>query len=118
MKSVVDRATVGEIWWGGTPSSLARQSVDPHCESRRSDQKLATLHHLFAIEPDTEVAPDAIDVRFRFPICAGMLGIRMAKCDMHAGNFFILQNIADHSRAGRVRSDGEFAHAIAVLIGA
>src|SRR5260370_32297070 len=52
-----------------------------------SDQKFSGPHHLLAIEPDVEIAADAVDMRFRFPICAGMFGIGMAKSDVDAGDF-------------------------------
>ena len=48
--------------------------------------------------------------------CAGVLGVGMTKGDVNAGNFFVLQNVADHVRAGGVRADGELAHAIAVFV--
>ena len=76
------------------------------------------FHHLFAVEPDVEVATDAVDVRFRFPIGAGVFGVGMAESDMDAGDFFVLKNIADDAIAGGVGADGEFADAIAIFVGA
>src|SRR6266853_3205731 len=63
-----------------------------------SDQKFSGPHHLLAIEPDIEIAADAVDMRFRFPIRAGVFGIGMAKSDVDAGDFFVLQNVADDAR--------------------
>ena len=40
----------------------------------------------------------------------------MTKRDVDAGNFFVLQNVADDMRARDVRADGEFTHAIAVFV--
>ena len=53
-------------------------------------QKLPLPHYLVAIEPDIEIAADAVDMRFGGPVCAGMFGIRMTKRDVDAGNFFVL----------------------------
>src|SRR2546428_2888627 len=80
------------------------------------DQKLPALHYLFAVEPDVEVPADAVDMRFGNPICAGVFGIRMTEGNMDAGNFFVLQDVSDDVRAGRVGADSEFAYAIAVFI--
>src|SRR5437868_15243502 len=100
--------------------SPLRQQTLQRLTSRKTsglDQKSARFHCLFAIEPDVKVAPDTINVRFRFPIRAGVFGVGMAECDMHTGNLFVLQNIADDSSTGCIRPDSEFAHAIAVFIG-
>ena len=56
----------------------------------KSDQKFSVPHYLFAIEPDVEVAADAVDVRLGHPVCASVLGIRMTKSDVNTGDFFIL----------------------------
>ena len=42
----------------------------------------------------------------------------MTKSDVHAGDFFILQNVANDVCACCVGADCEFAHSIAVLVGA
>src|SRR2546427_5057095 len=55
-----------------------------------SHQELAGLHYLFAVEPDVEVAANAVDVRFGNPIRASVLGIGMTEGDVDAGNFFVL----------------------------
>jgi len=55
-----------------------------------SDKKLPALHDLLAVEPDVEIAADAVDMGFRNPVCAGVLGIRMTKGNVDAGNFFVL----------------------------
>src|SRR5205823_6585413 len=78
-----------------------------------SHEKRSTLHDLLVVEPDVEVAADAIDVRFRDPVRAGVFRIRMAEGDVDAGNFFVLQNVADHVGAGGVGAYGEFADAVA-----
>jgi hypothetical protein len=61
-------------------------------------QKFTALHHLLVVEPDVEVAANAVDVRFGDPSCAGVLGVRMAKGDVDAGKFFVLQNVPDDVR--------------------
>src|SRR5438874_13594878 len=80
--------------------------------------ELAASHDLFAIEPDVEIAADAVDVCFGNPVGAGVLGVGMTKSDVHARNFFILQNVANDMCARCVGADCEFAHAIDVLAGA
>src|SRR5436190_8338185 len=81
-------------------------------------QKLSSLHHLFAVEPDVEVAADAVDMCLGDPVCAGVLGIGMAKSDVNTGDFFILQNMSNNVRASGVSADGKFAYAVAVFVGA
>ena len=53
-------------------------------------QKFAPAHHLLAVEPDIEVASDAVDVRFGNPIRAGVFGVGMTKRDVYPRNFFVL----------------------------
>ena len=77
---------------------------------------LPPSHHLLAVEPDVEVAADAVDVCFRNPVCASVFGIGMTKSDVDAGNFFVLQNMSNDVPASDVGADGKFADAIAVLI--
>jgi hypothetical protein len=84
----------------------------------KSDQEFSAPHYLFAIEPNVEIAADAIDVRFRHPVCAGVLGVGMTKSNVYAGNLFILQNMANNMHAGGVRADSKFADAVTVLVGA
>lgn len=80
-------------------------------------QKLPALHDLLAVEPDVEIAADAVDMRFGSPVRAGVLGIGMTKRDMDSGNFFVLQNVSNDVRAGDIGADGKFAHTIAVFVG-
>src|SRR5947208_14775777 len=79
-------------------------------------QKFSALHHLFAIEPDVEIAADTVDVRFGRPIGARVPGIGMTEGDVDTGNFFVLQNIADHVSARGICADCEFADAVAILV--
>src|SRR5438552_17206513 len=69
-------------------------------------QKLPASHHLFAIEPDIEIAAYAVDVSFGNPVRAGVFGVRMTKGNVNAGKFFILQNVPNDMRAGVNYSDG------------
>ena len=73
---------------------------------------------MFAVEPDVEITADAVDVRLGNPVCAGVLGVGMTKSDVDTRDFFVLQDVANDMRARGVRADGEFPHAIAVLVGA
>ena len=73
---------------------------------------------MLAVEPDVEIAADAVDVRLGNPVGAGVFGVRMTKGDVDTGNFFVLQNVPDDMRARRVGADRKFADAIAVFVGA
>src|SRR5438128_360341 len=80
------------------------------------DQKVPALHYLFAVEPDVEIAADAVDVSFGNPVRAGVFGIGMTKRNVDSGNFFVLQNVSNDVCAGCVGPDREFAYPIAVFI--
>jgi hypothetical protein len=84
----------------------------------KSDQELPVPHHLFAIEPDVEIAADAVNVCLGHPVCASVLGIGMTKSDVNTGDFFILQNVSNDVRASGVGADCKFTHAVAVFVGA
>src|SRR5438876_8241544 len=79
-------------------------------------QQLPPSHHLFAIEPDIEIAAYAVDVSFGDPVRAGVLGVRMTKGNVNAGKFFILQNVPNDMRARDIGADGKFADPIAVFV--
>src|SRR5436305_649377 len=70
-------------------------------------QKSSRPHHLLAIEPDIEIAAHTVDVCFGSPVRPGVFGVRMTKSDVNAGNFFVLQNVADDMSAGDVCADGK-----------
>ena len=99
-------------------AGTARDRVVPerHQSCAELYQEFPIPHHLFAVEPDVEIAADAVDMRLRNPVGAGVFGVRMTKGDVDAWNFFVLQNVANDVRAGRVGPDCEFAYAIAVFI--
>ena len=67
----------------------AQTSGDDKVEAK-SDQEFPVPHDLLAIEPDVEVAADAVDVCLGHPVCASMLGVGMTKSDVNTGDFFIL----------------------------
>src|SRR6266699_1520619 len=68
----------------------SKLGTPPRGASLVSDEKLPALHDLLAVEPDVEIAADAVDMSFRNPVCAGVLGIRMTKGNVDARNFFVL----------------------------
>ncbi len=49
------------------------------------------------------------------PVCSA---VGMTKGDVDAGNFFVLQDVADDAGAGGVGADRKFADAVAVFVGA
>ena len=81
-------------------------------------QEFPTPHYLLTIEPDIEIAPDTVDMRFGSPVCAGVFCVRMTKSNVDTWNFFILQNMTDDMTAGCVCADGKFTDAVAVFISA
>src|ERR1019366_8451532 len=80
-------------------------------------QKCSAAHNLAAVDPDVEIAAHDVDVGRRVPVRAGMRAVRIAERDVNAGDFLVLENVADYVVNGDVGADGEFAHAVAVLIG-
>src|ERR1035438_6485146 len=82
-----------------------------------SNQKLAGGHNLAIVGPDVEITADHVDVRAGPPVGAGMRAVGITESHVNAGKFFILQNVADHAAQPDVGPDGEFADAIAVLVG-
>ena len=84
----------------------------------KSDQEFAASHYLLAIEPNVEVATDAVDVCFGNPVGASVLGVGMTKSDVDPRNFLVLQNVSNDVRASGVGADGKFAHAVAVFVSA
>ena len=84
----------------------------------KSDQEFPALHHLFAIEPNVEIATDAVDVCFGNPVGASVLGVRKTKSDVDPRNFLVLQNVSNDVRASGVGADGKLAHAVAVFVSA
>ena len=75
------------------------------------------MHNLFVVYPYIKLATYDINVRGRIPVRAGVRGVWVAKCNVNAGDLFVLENVADDIMNGDVRADGEFAHAIAVFVG-
>src|SRR6185295_6453197 len=90
----------------GTSLSFAAQSA-------ASAEKPAALHHLLAVDPDVEVAADAVDVGGGGPGLAGVLGVGMAEGEVDAGELLVLQDIAADVGDGEVGPDAELAHAVA-----
>ena len=53
-------------------------------------QKFTGSHNLLAVEPHIEIAAHAVDVCFGEPFGAGVLAVRITKCNVNAGNFLVL----------------------------
>src|ERR1700721_908097 len=86
-----------------------------------SDEELAVAHDLLfslvCLKPDVEAETDDIDVRGRAPGCPCVLAVGITKCNGDAGEFFVLENIADDATDAEFSSDGEFSDAVGVFIG-
>src|ERR1035438_5897607 len=80
-------------------------------------QECSAAHDLAAVDPDVEIAAHDVDVGRRVPVRAGVRAVRIAERDVNAGDFLVLENVADDVMDGDVGADGEFAHAVAVLVG-
>src|ERR1035437_2225678 len=80
------------------------------------DQEPALPHDLFfaslRFQPDIEAQANYVDVRAGVPGCAGVLTIRVAEGDMDAGEFFVLQNIANHALNAEIGANGELANPV------
>jgi len=70
------------------------------------------------IEPDIEIAPNTVDMRFRNPVCPGVFRVGVTERYVDSGNLLVLQNIANHMGASCVCADSEFTHAIAIFVDA
>src|SRR5258708_4619753 len=79
-------------------------------------QKRPLRHDLLFVEPDVEEAADAVNMGRTLPGLAGVLAIGMAEGDVDAGEFLVLQDVADDAGAGEVGADGELADAVGVLV--
>jgi hypothetical protein len=84
---------------------------------RESNQELSLGHDLLAIHMNVEAKPDDVDVCGRIPVCARVRAVRIAERDVHAREFFVLQDVSDHFMQFHVGADGELADAVAVLVG-
>src|ERR1035441_1843357 len=118
------------LWrnWVATPlrsSSSARKraytdGVQRWLNFRRSEgikEKRSAAHDLPAVDPDVELAPHDVDMGGRVPIGAGVGAVGIAEGDVDAGDFFVLQDVADDIPHTDVGADGELADAVAHLVG-
>jgi hypothetical protein len=52
--------------------------------------------YLIVVDPDVAVTSEDVYVRFRFPVGVGLAAVGVAKGDVDAGKFFVLQKDANH----------------------
>ncbi len=71
----------------------------------------------WGFEPDVEAESDDIDVGAGAPGGAGVFAVGVAEGDVDAGEFFVLQDVADDAVDAEVGADGEFADAVGVFVG-
>src|ERR1017187_7443516 len=106
-------------------SSSARKrayaaGVQSRLNFRRSEgikEKRSAAHDLAAVDPDVELASHDVDMGARVPIGARVRAVRIAESDVNAGNFFVLQDVADDIVHTNVGADGELTDAVAELVG-
>jgi len=76
----------------------------------------AFLNNFVLIDPHVAFPRQHIHMRFRFPVRVRLASIRIAKRDMHAGKFFVLQQNPNHFREAEIRSKRQLADTVAVFI--
>ncbi len=81
-----------------------------------SSKNLPVPHDLLVIDPNIKLSSDHVDVSRRVPLCSSVRAVRITKSDVHAGIFFVLQNLPNHILQFDIGANGKFADAIAVLI--
>ena len=64
------------------------------------------------VDPHVAVASEHIDVRARLPVGVGLAAVRIAKGQVHAGEFLVLKQNADHFREAKVGAESQFADAV------
>src|SRR5216684_5006799 len=72
---------------------------------------------LVLVDPDVAVAGEDVDVGAGFPVGVGLAAVGVAEGDVHAGEFFVLKEDADHFREAEVGAESELAYAITVFVG-
>jgi hypothetical protein len=78
--------------------------------------KLASFHYCCTVDNNRRALDHPIDMRSGVPIGAGLTGTRAAERDVNTGELFVLENIVDQLGQARVRTDGELAYSVAVLV--
>ena len=79
-------------------------------------QKLPAAHHLLIVEPDVEIAADAIDVRFGEPSLHQYVQRKDDQRRCGPREFFRPAKLSDDMSAGGVGADRKFADAVAVFV--
>src|SRR5258708_29693977 len=72
---------------------------------------------LVGVDPDVAVAGEDVDVGAGFPVGVGLAAVGVAEGDVHAGEFFVLKEDADHFGEAEVGAESELAYAITVFVG-
>jgi hypothetical protein len=80
-------------------------------------QKFPPAHDLLAVDPDVEVAAHHVNVCRGIPFGTRVFSVGISECDMYAGKFLILQNLADHVLQLNIRPNRELTDPITVLVG-
>src|SRR5664279_6339578 len=58
-------------------------------------QECSAAHDLAAVDPDVEIAAHDVDVGRRVPVGAGVRAVGVAKGDVNAGNFLVLEDVTN-----------------------
>src|SRR5207253_10241615 len=67
----------------------------PLAHSRLSYKEAAVLHDLAPVHCDGRVRGEGVDVRRARPVGLRLEPVRVAECDVHAGELFVLEKVPD-----------------------
>src|SRR5664280_3586016 len=81
------------------------------------DKEAALLHDLLAVNPDIEVRAHHVNVGAGIPLRASVRAVGVSESNVQAGKFLVLQDLPDDVLEFKVRSDGELADEMAILVG-
>src|SRR5690242_2281071 len=102
-----------ENYSGGLMKKPGKDSSEPEM----FEAVAALLDDLVVVDPDVAIAGEYVDVRARLPIGVCLAAVRIAKSEMYAGEFLILEQDADHLRQAQIGAKSEFADPVTVFVG-
>lgn len=72
---------------------------------------------LVVVDPDVTFAGENIDVRSGFPVGVSLRTVGVAEGEVNAGEFFVLEQNANHFGEAEVGAKGKFADAVGIFVG-
>ena len=83
-------------------------------EIERRQLIAASGDDLHIVDPHIAVAREHVDMGLRFPVGTGLAAVGIAEGQMNTGNFFVLQQDADHVGEGEVGAERQLPYPVAV----